>query len=191
MMVGYGRVSTEDQNLDLQLDALAKAGCERIFTDKASGARDDRPGLAAALSHLRKGDCLVVWKLDRPGRTLRGLIDFVGDLRDRGVDFRTLHSSTQIDTSTAQGRFTFHLFAALAEMERDLIRERTNAGLTAARARGRNGGRPPKMTKRQIDHARRLLSDPNVTMTDVAASLRIDRSTLYRALARDKAAAAG
>jgi DNA invertase Pin-like site-specific DNA recombinase len=165
------------------------AGCERIFTDKVSGARDDRPGLAEALSHLRHGDCLVVWKLDRLGRTLRGLIDFVGKLGARGIDFRTVHGMTQIDTSTAQGRFFFHIMAALAEMERDMIRERTDAGLAAARARGRNGVRPQKVTKRQIDHARRLLADPVTTMTDVAASLKIDRSTLYRALAHDKAKA--
>ncbi len=188
MLIGYARVSTDDQNLDLQKDALTAAGCDRIFTDKLSGARDDRPGLTEALSHLRQGDCLVVWKLDRLGRTLRGLIDFVGELRERCVDFRTLHGTTQIDTSTAQGRFFFHIMAALAEMERDLIRERTNAGLAAARARGRNGGRPAKITKRQLDHAKRLLTDPKTTMTEVAASLRIDRSTLYRALARDKAA---
>ena len=189
MLVGYARVSTEDQNLRLQLDALNSAGCERVFSDKLSGARDDRPGLAEALSHLRAGDCLVVWKLDRLGRTLRGLIDFVAKLRDRDIDFRTLHGTTQIDTSTAQGRFFFHVMAALAEMERDLIRERTNAGLAAARARGRNGGRPPKVTARQLDHARRLLADPKTTMIEVAASLKIDRSTLYRALNRERRAA--
>ena len=189
MLIGYARVSTEDQNLDLQRDALNSAGCEHIFSDKLSGARDDRPGLAEALSHLRAGDCLVVWKLDRLGRTLRGLIDFVAKLRDRDIDFRTLHGTTQIDTSTAQGRIFFHVMAALAEMERDLIRERTNAGLAAARARGRNGGRPPKVTARQLDHARRLLADPNTTMIEVAASLKIDRSTLYRAFNRERRAA--
>jgi DNA invertase Pin-like site-specific DNA recombinase len=184
VLIGYARVSTDDQNLDLQRDALAKAGCEQIFEDKLSGARDDRPGLAEALSHLRAADCLIVWKLDRLGRTLRGLIDFIEELRGRSVDFRTLHGSTQIDTSTAQGRFFFHVMAALAEMERDLIRERTNAGLAAARARGRNGGRPKKITERQIEHARRLLADRTTTMTEVAASLHINRSTLYRALDR-------
>lgn len=188
MLIGYCRVSTEDQNLDLQRDALAAAGCERIFEDKLSGARDDRPGLTEALSHLRQGDCLIVWKLDRLGRSLRSLIDFVGELRDRGIDFRTLHGTTQIDTSTAQGRFFFHVMAALAEMERDLIRERTNAGLAAARARGRNGGRPVKITPKQLDHAKRLLADRNTTMIEVAASLKIDRTTLYRALAREKSA---
>lgn len=186
MLIGYARVSTEDQNLDLQRDALTRAGCERIFDDKASGARDDRPGLAAALSHARRGDCLVVWKLDRLGRTVRGLLGFVDELRGRGVDFRSLHDS--IDTGTAAGRFFFHVMAALAEMERDLIRERTNAGLAAARARGRKGGRHAKLTPRQIAHAKRLLADPKTTMTEVAEGLRIDRSTLYRALARERAA---
>jgi DNA invertase Pin-like site-specific DNA recombinase len=150
MLVGYARVSTDDQSLDLQYDALTRAGCERIFDDKASGARDDRPGLADALSHLRQGDCLVVWKLDRLGRGLRSLIDFVEGLHHRRIDFRTLDGSTQIDTSTAQGKFFFRVMAALAEMERDLIRERTMAGLAAARARGRKGGRKPKLTARQI-----------------------------------------
>jgi DNA invertase Pin-like site-specific DNA recombinase len=182
MLVGYARVSTDDQSLDLQYDALTKAGCERIFDDKASGARDDRPGLADALPHLRQGDCLVVWKLDRLGRGLRSLIDFVDGLHQRGIDFRTLDGSTQIDTSTAQGKFFFRVMAALAEMERDLIRERTMAGLAAARARGRKGGRKPKLTARQICHARKLLADPEVTIKEVAASLKVNRATIYRAL---------
>jgi DNA invertase Pin-like site-specific DNA recombinase len=182
MLIGYARVSTEDQNLDLQRDALAKAGCDKVFEDKLSGARDDRPGLVAALSHLREGDCLAVHKLDRLGRTLRGLIEFVAKLREQGIEFRSLQDS--IDTGTAAGRFFFHVMAALAEMERDLIRERTNAGLAAARARGRNGGRPAKITERQLEHAKRLLADRTTTMTEVAASLNVDRSTLYRALDR-------
>jgi DNA invertase Pin-like site-specific DNA recombinase len=182
MLVGYARVSTHDQNLDLQRDALTKAGCERIFEDRASGARDDRPGLTAALSHLREGDCFVVWKLDRLGRGLRALIDFVEGLHHRGVDFRTLDGGTQIDTSTAQGKFFFRVMAALAEMERDLIRERTNAGLAAARARGRKGGRKPKLTAQQICHARKLLADPEVTIKEVASSLKVNRATIYRAV---------
>jgi DNA invertase Pin-like site-specific DNA recombinase len=186
MLIGYARVSTDDQHLDLQHDALTEAGCDRIFEDRISGARADRPGLADALSHLRDGDCLCVWKLDRLGRTLRGLIDFVEELRRRGVDFRTLNGTVQIDTSTAQGRFFFHLTAALAEMERDLIRERTKAGLVAARARGRRGGRPAKITERQLAHAKRLLADPHTTMIEIAASLHVDRTTLYRALARER-----
>ena len=149
---------------------------------RASGARDDRPGLADALSHLRNGDCLIVWKFDRLGRGLRSLIDFVGELRDRSIDFRTLQGSKQIDTSTAQGRFFFHIMAALAEMERDLIRERTNAGLAAARAGGRKGGRKPKLSVQQVCHARKLLADRDVTIKEVAASLKVNRATIYRAL---------
>lgn len=180
MLIGYARVSTEDQSLDLQRDALEKAGAERVFEDKASGARDDRPGLASALSHTRPGDCLVVWKLDRLGRTMRSLIGFVEELQERGVDFRSLTEG--IDTTTAAGRFFFHVLAALAQMERDLIRERTKAGLTAARARGRKGGRRPILTPRQIAHARRLLEDPNTTIKDVAATFRVSRDVIYRAL---------
>ena len=157
MLVGYARVSTDDQSLDLQYDALTKAGCERIFDDKASGARDDRPGLADALSHCRPRDVLCVYKLDRLGRSLRSLIAFVGELQKRQVEFRSL--SDAIDTGTAAGRFFFHVMAALAEMERDLIRERTNAGLVAARARGRKGGRKPKLTAQQICHAHKLLAE--------------------------------
>src|SRR5690242_4868970 len=148
MLIGYARVSTEEQNIDLQRDALGSAGCERVFSDKTSGARTDRPGLLEARSHLRKGDTFVVWKLDRLGRTMRGLVDFVQELHDAGINFLSLQD--RIDTQTSGGRFFFHMMAALAEMERDLIRERTCAGLAAARARGRVGGRPPKLSKRQI-----------------------------------------
>src|SRR5215469_5799400 len=189
MIIGYARVSTRDQNLDLQRDALSRAGAERLFEDEASGARDDRPGLADALSHLWSGDCLIVWRLDRLGRTMRSLIGFVEDLRERGIDFRSVTEG--IDTTTPAGRFFFHVLAALAQMERELIRERTNAGLAAARARGRKGGRPSKITKRQLDHAKRLLADPRTTMLEVAASLRVDRTTLYRALVRERDAATG
>jgi len=146
MLIGYARVSTEDQNLNLQRDALTAAGCERIFEDKASGARDDRPGLTEALSHLRQGDCLVIWRLDRLGRRMIALLGFVEELRQRGCDFRILNGSFPIDTTTAQGRLLFHISAALAENERDVIRERTIAGLASARARGRKGGRPAKLT---------------------------------------------
>ena len=183
MLVGYARVSSADQNLDLQLDALNRAGCERVFTDQAGGARDNRPGLAQALSHLRPGDRLVVWKLDRLGRTVRQLVSFAENLKTQGVGFGSLTDG--IDTSTPAGRFFFHMMAALAEMERDLIRERTNAGLVAARARGRRGGRHPKLTQHQLAHARRLLADPNVTVTEVAASFNVARSTLYRAMSAD------
>lgn len=180
MFIGYARVSTTDQNLDLQRDALTKAGCERIFEEHASGARDDRPELAIALSHLRKGDCLIVWRLDRLGRSLRSLIRFVGELADRGVEFRSLHDG--VDTTTATGRFFFHVLAALAEMERELIRERVVAGLTAARARGRKGGRKPRLSEKQIAMARKMLEDRKTTIKDVAASFGVNRSTIYRAL---------
>jgi DNA invertase Pin-like site-specific DNA recombinase len=180
MLIGYARVSTTDQNLDLQRDALNKAGCDRIFEEEASGARDDRPQLAAAMSHLRQGDTLCVWKLDRLGRTLRSLIDFTTGLRERGIEFRSLTDG--IDTSTPAGRFFFHVMGALAEMERDLIRERINAGLTAARARGRNGGRRPKMTAKQIEQARKLLDDRSITIKEVAERMGVTRATVYRTL---------
>jgi len=180
MLMGYMRVSTEDQNLDMQRDALAKAGCEQVFEDKASGARDDRPGLADAMSHLRKGDTLVVWKLDRLGRSIRGLIEFTDELRARGVEFQSITDG--INTATPAGRFYFHILCALAQMERELIRERTIAGLSAARARGRKGGAKPKLTSAQVQHARRLLEDRNTTVKSVAASLGVSRATIYRAL---------
>src|SRR3954451_24438076 len=137
MIIGYGRISTEDQNLDLQRDALAKAGAERVWEDKASGVRDDRPGLAEALSHARNGDCLVVWRLDRLGRSMRSLIDFTEGLKKRGLQFRSVTEG--IDTTTPAGRFYFHILGALAQMERELMKERTLAGLAAARSRGRKG----------------------------------------------------
>jgi DNA invertase Pin-like site-specific DNA recombinase len=186
MLIGYARVSTKDQNLDLQRDALTKAGAERIFEDEASGARDDRPGLTDALSHLREGDTLVVWKLDRLGRTLRSLIGFVEGLREKGIEFRSVTDG--IDTTTPAGRFFFHVMGALAQMERELIRERTNAGLAAARARGRKGGRKPKLSGRQIAHARKLLEDRTTTIKDVAASFNVNRATIYRALGLGAAA---
>jgi DNA invertase Pin-like site-specific DNA recombinase len=176
------RVSTDDQNLDLQRDALTKAGCDRIFEDKASGARDDRPGLVEALSHLREGDCLVVWKLDRLGRRTRALLDLIEELGKRGVGFRTIDGGQPIDTTTAQGKFIFTLLSALAEMERDLIRERTIAGLAASRARGRKGGRKPKMTDKQIACARQLLEDRAITIKDVALRMGVNRATIYRTL---------
>ena len=182
MLVGSARVSTGDQSVDLQTDALARAGCERTFLDHASGARTTRPGLDAAMSHLRKGDELVVWKLDRLGRTVRQLVSFVEELQAKGIAFRSLTDG--IDTSTPAGRFFSHVMAALAEMERDLGRERTMAGLAAARARGRQGGRSRKLSSRQIDHAQTLLAAPETTAGEVASTLGVSRSTLYRALAR-------
>ena len=173
--------TTADQNLDLQIDALEKAGCERIFSEAASGVRIERAALAEALSHVRAHDVFVVWKLDRLGRTVRQLVDFVSALRIREVEFRSLTDG--IDTTTAAGRFFFHMMAALAEMERDLIRERTMAGLAAARARGRKGGRKPALSARQIAQARLLLKHPDQTIEGIASSLGVSRSTLYRALA--------
>src|SRR3712207_6335019 len=140
MQIGYARISTDDQTLDLQRDALAKAGCDQLFTDTMSGATADRPGLAEALAYTRPGDTLVVWRLDRLGRSLRHLIETVTDLEQRGVGFKSLTEA--IDTTSPGGKLIFHIFGALAEFERDLIRERTRAGLVAARTRGRTGGRP-------------------------------------------------
>src|ERR671938_488780 len=148
MLVGYARVSTQDQTLDLQLDALKKVGCEKLYTDTASGAKADREGLEEAINYAREGDVLVVWRLDRLGRSLGHLIETITELHRRGVGFRSL--TEQIDTTTPSGKLIFHVFGALAEFERDLIRERTQAGLTAARVRGRTGGRPAVMTPQNL-----------------------------------------
>jgi DNA invertase Pin-like site-specific DNA recombinase len=182
MLIGYMRVSTEDQNLDLQRDALERAACEKIFEDKASGAKDGRPGLEQALSHLREGDCLVVWKLDRLDRRASALIRFVEELQQRGIGFRVLDGGQPIDTTTSQGKFFFTIMAAMAEMERGLIRERTHAGLAAARARGRKGGRKPELNAKQICQARKLLNDPDTTIKDVAETFGVSRATIYRSL---------
>jgi len=179
-LLGYARTSTTDQHLDLQIDALTVAGCYRVFTETASGARTDRPVLDQLLDQLRPGDTLVVWKLDRLGRSLRHLVDTVTGLADRGVGFRSLQES--IDTTTPGGKLVFHVFAALAEFERDLIRERTAAGLTAARARGRNGGRPPVLDAGQVELARELYASRRYTTAEIARRLKVGRSTLYRYL---------
>lgn len=178
MNLGYARVSTLDQNLELQEDALIKSGCEKIFRDVAGGAVDSRKGLAEAIEFARKGDTLVVWKLDRLGRSLKHLIETVNLLKERGVGLLSLQE--KIDTTTSGGKLIFHVFGALAEFERELIRERTNAGLKAARARGRLGGRPPKLTAKQIEMAKRLLNDPTVDVKEICQTLQISRSTLYR-----------
>lgn len=182
MLVGYARVSTVDQKLDLQRDALRKAGCKRVFTDTASGALTGRTGLAEALSFLREGDSLVVWKLDRLGRSLKHLIETVNELRGRQVGFRSLQED--IDTLTGGGKLVFHVFGALAEFERDLIRERTRAGLQAARARGRKGGRPRVLDQRKLALAQSLHNDPENSPGDIARVLGVSRSTLYRYLIR-------
>ena len=181
MLVGYARVSTHDQTLVLQQDALDQAGCQRIFTDTASGARAERAGLAEALEYVRRGDTLVVWKLDRLGRSLQHLIATLTDLQERGVGFRSL--TEQIDTTTSGGKLIFHLFGALAEFERDIIRERTQAGLAAARARGRRGGRPRAAglaDARKVAMAQALYSDKNNSIADICKTLRVSRATLYR-----------
>lgn len=175
--IGYVRVSTEDQNLTLQLDALKQNGCVRVFTDKIGGARAERPGLNEALSHLRGGDALVVWKLDRLGRSVKGLVDLVNTLEERGVHFRSLTDG--IDTKTPAGRFFFHIMASLAQMERELVIERTRAGLAAARKLGRIGGRKRRMTDTKIKAARRLLTG-GTPPRDVAENLGVSVPTLYR-----------
>lgn len=180
MLVGYARVSTRDQSPALQLDALRAAGCERVFEETAGGARADRPQLTAALDFVRPGDALVVWKLDRLARSTRQLIDTVEQLRTRGIGFRCL--TQDLDTTTSGGRLVFTIFSAIAEFEREVIRERTRAGLDAARARGRTGGRPPALSDRDRTAARALLRDPELTVVEVAARLNVAPSTLYRHL---------
>src|SRR4051812_3645060 len=178
MLIGYARVSTDDQNLDLQRDALKQAGCEDIFTDRISGTKDNRPGLTVALSHLRTGDTLVVWRLDRLGRSLRHLIDTVTDLQERGIGFKSLQES--IDTTTSGGKLVFHIFGALAEFEREIIRERTQAGLQSARSRGRTGGRPKALSDKKAAMARQLYQDRTHSIDEICKILGISRTTFYR-----------
>jgi DNA invertase Pin-like site-specific DNA recombinase len=180
MLVGYARVSTQDQNLDLQLDALNEIGCENIFTEKASGAQRERPELIAALNYMRKGDTLVVWKLDRLARSLKQLIETVEKLEARGMGLRSLTEA--IDTTTSGGRLIFHIFGSLAEFERSIIKERTLAGLSAARRLGRRGGRPSALKAEDLVAAKALLKDANITVEDVAKRLSVAPSTLYRYL---------
>jgi DNA invertase Pin-like site-specific DNA recombinase len=179
MLIGYARVSTEDQELELQLDALEKAGCEKIYQDKMSGSKAFRPGLVQALEQCREGDTLVVWKLDRAGRSIKNLIELTQGLADREVGFRSLTDA--IDTSTPSGRFFFHMMAALAQMERELTIERTNAGLAVARAAGRIGGRPKKMTNSKLISAQNLLAS-GMAPKDIASNLGVSVPTLYRHL---------
>ena len=178
MHIGYARVSTSDQRLDLQLDALRAAGCDQLFTDTISGAKTERPGLTAALASCRAGAILVVWKLDRLGRSLVHLVETVQELAARGVGLRSLQE--QLDTTTSGGKLIFHLFAALAEFERDLIRERTNVGLAAARARGRNGGRPKGVDEKKRKAARALKRDPQYSITEICEIVGISRNTYYK-----------
>lgn len=177
-LVGYGRVSTREQNLHRQEIALKEAGCIRVFTDKLSGKNTKRPELAACLDYLRPGDTLVVLSLDRLARSLPDLISIVGELRRRGVGFKSLHEA--LDTTTPGGRFVFHVFAALAEFVRELIVEGTNEGLAAARARGQRLGRPPAMDAEMVARARRLLTQPEESVSSIASLLGVSRATLYR-----------
>jgi DNA invertase Pin-like site-specific DNA recombinase len=177
MLIGYARVSTQEQTLNLQRDALEKAGCTKIFTDTASGAKTERIGLDEALNYVRKGDTLVVWRLDRLGRSLPHLITTMTDLEERGIGFKSL--TENIDTTTSGGKLIFHIFGALAEFERNLIRERTEAGLTAARARGRKGGRPKALTGKQRSIAQDLYEKRH-PIVEILQTLQVSRSTLYR-----------
>ena len=175
--LGYAQVSTDDQNLDLQRDALTQAGCRQVYEEKASGKGADRPELDHVLADLRPGNTLVVWRLDRLGRNLADLVRIVSELRNKGVGFESL--TERIDTVTATGELVFHLFASLAQFERNLIRERTRAGLASARARGRKGGRPPKLGPKELREIRVLLRDPGVTVSSVAKRYGVSRVTLY------------
>lgn len=182
MIIGYARVSTQDQNAELQLDALGAAGCEQVFHEKANGTLRERPELTACLRTVRKGDTLVVWKLDRLARSLKDLVEIVHDLNSRQIGFRSITES--IDTTSSGGRLVFHIFGALAEFEHSLIRERTVAGLVAARARGRKGGRRPSLTPGDVQKASAMLRDPNITKTEVADHFKVSRGTLHSALKR-------
>lgn len=184
MTYGYARVSTGGQDASLQRDALMKAGCDRIFTDVASGAKAHRPELDHMLDLLREGDTVVVWKLDRLGRSLQNLVELINDFDERGVQFRSLTES--IDTSTSGGTLVFNIFGSLAQFERDLIRERTRAGLEAARARGRTGGRPARLDEKQVREVQRLYESRSVTVDQIATMMHVGRTTIYRCLQKSK-----
>ena len=185
MLIGYARVSTADQTLHLQQDALQKAACSKIFTDTASGAKTERKGLDEALQYARPGDTLVVWRLDRLGRSLPHLITTMTALEERGIGFKSM--TENIDT-TSGGKLIFHIFGALAEFERNLIRERTTAGLSAARARGRTGGRPKALTGRKLSIAQDLYNNPQNKIPVILQTLKISRATLYRYIKTGRAA---
>ena len=178
MIIGYARVSTEEQNLDLQLDAFKKTGCEKIFEDKISGIKEERDGLSRALEVIRPGDTLVVWKLDRLGRSLQHLISVINKLKDQGIYFRSIQES--LDTSSSAGKLIFHIFGALAEFERDIILERTMAGLAAARARGRVGGRPKSLNSEKVRLAKTLMKDNSHNIREICETLGVSKATLYR-----------
>ena len=185
MKIGYARVSTKDQNIHLQVNALQDAGCTNIYRERMSGsAKKERPVLKETLSFLREGDTFVVWRLDRLGRTLRQLIELVQDLEDRGVQFISLKEN--INTSTPSGKLFFHITGAFAEMERELIRERTIAGLEAARARGRKGGRKFKLTSNDVDKIKKMYESKTVEIVDICKMFRITKPTLYNYLKRER-----
>ncbi len=178
MLIGYARVSTQDQTLALQQDALEKVGCEKIFTDTASGAKQERKGLEEALSFARRGDTLVVWRLDRLGRSLQHLIETIKKLDSRKIGFKSI--TENIDTTSSGGKLVFHIFGALAEFERDIIRERTNAGLQAARARGKLGGRPKALTPKKLEMLHALCADQRNSVAEICKTFDISRKTFYR-----------
>jgi DNA invertase Pin-like site-specific DNA recombinase len=178
MLIGYARVSTQDQTLNLQKDALEKIGCKKIFTDTASGAKAEREGLDEALEYVREGDTLVVWRLDRLGRSLKHLIETITELNNRKIGFKSIQEN--IDTTTSGGKLVFHIFGALAEFERDIIRERTQAGLIAARARGRKGGRPKALTPKKAQMVHDLYRNKENSIDEICKTLNISRTTLYR-----------
>jgi DNA invertase Pin-like site-specific DNA recombinase len=187
MLIGYARVSTSDQKVHLELDALREAGCEKIFEETVSGARRDRPELNAALEFMRAGDTLVVWKLDRLARSTRQLLETVELLSKQHIGFKTI--TQDIDTTNAGGRLIFTVFGAITEFEREIIRERTRAGLDAARSRGRKGGRPRSLSDKDLKQARALLADPEITVEDIARRFGVGPSTLYRYLPAARQAA--
>ena len=178
LRLGYARVSTDDQDMALQLDALAKVQCDRVYSEKVSSGKASRPQLEECLRTLRRGDVLTVWRLDRLGRSMAELVAIVNDLASRGVTFESL--TERIETSSASGKLIFHVFAALAEFERNLIRERTKAGLAAARVRGRVGGRKPKLDAKQIRQIKTLLRDRNTSVTELAKDYGVSRTTIYK-----------
>ncbi|HAU1037983.1 TPA: recombinase family protein [Legionella pneumophila] len=180
MLIGYARVSTDDQNLHLQQDALQKVGCEKIFSDKLSGAKFERPGLQQALEFARRGDVLVLWRLDRLSRSLKDLIDVVNKLDAKGIGLQSIHES--INTTTSSGKLVFHIFGALAEFERNLIRERTQAGLASARARGRLGGRPKSLNAEKQALAKKLYSEREFTVDQICEMIGVSKPTLYKYL---------
>lgn len=177
MKIGYARISTNEQNLSLQMDALEEMGCEKIFHDQISGSKTQRPGLDEALTYLRDGDVLLVWRLDRLGRSLKHLIELVNSLEERGVGFQSLQES--IDTTTSGGKLVFHIFGALAEFERNLIQERTYAGLAAARARGRTGGRPKALDAKKTALLYRLYDEKKHSIQEICELVGLSKSTLY------------